>query len=193
MPPAAYLVQAVQSRDFPVPLVAGERALLRVFPTAQRTTTVGIPAVRARFYLDDREVHVENIPAAVRAHPCRGIRGRVSRESANAEIPGHIVTAGTRDGDRGRPRRDAGLGAWRGETDPEFGPAAIVEVRAMPTLDLTLVPFLWTANPDSSILRLASGMAADPENHEMLRDTRTLLPVGDPGREGARTRPDGPQ
>lgn len=34
--PAAYLTQAVQSRDFPVPLVAGEKALLRVFPTARQ-------------------------------------------------------------------------------------------------------------------------------------------------------------
>ena len=30
-PLAAYLVQSVQSREFPVPLVAGEAALLRVF------------------------------------------------------------------------------------------------------------------------------------------------------------------
>lgn len=32
--PIAYLTQAVQSREFPVPVVGGERALLRVFLTA---------------------------------------------------------------------------------------------------------------------------------------------------------------
>ena len=44
---------------------------------------------------------------------------------------------------------------------------------------LTVVPFLWAANPDSAILDITSGMAADPENHEILWVTRTLLPVGD--------------
>ena len=47
-PPAAYLVQAVQSLAHPVPLVAGEEALLRVFVTAAMETTEGIPDVRAR-------------------------------------------------------------------------------------------------------------------------------------------------
>ena len=59
---------------------------------------------------------------------------------------------------------------------PETGRLA-VEVREMPTLDLTVVPFLWTVDPDSAILSITSGMAADPENHEMLWATRTLLPV----------------
>ncbi len=48
-PPMAYLTQPVQSREFPVPLVAGEKALLRVLPTARQATNAGIPAVRARF------------------------------------------------------------------------------------------------------------------------------------------------
>ena len=61
-PPMAYLTQAVQSREHPVPLVAGKRALLRVFPTARQATTAGIPSVRVRFYVDGRETHVEEIP-----------------------------------------------------------------------------------------------------------------------------------
>ena len=40
-PSMAYLTQAVQSRKFPVPLVAGEKALLRVFVTAKQATTEG--------------------------------------------------------------------------------------------------------------------------------------------------------
>ena len=174
---AAYLVQTVQSRDFPVPLVAGERALLRVFPTAQRATSAGIPAVRAWFFLDGREVHVENIPAATTPIPTDVYEGDLSK-SANAEIPGHIVQPGlemvievdpdgTLDSALGVAKRIPGTGR------------ATVEVRAMPTLDLTLVPFLWTADPDSAILDITAGMATDPANHEMLWATRTLLPVGD--------------
>ena len=58
----AYLTQAVQSREFPVPLVAGERALLRVFVTSQQATNAGIPRVRATFYLGGGEMHVTDIP-----------------------------------------------------------------------------------------------------------------------------------
>ena len=73
-PPMAYLTQAVQSREFPVPLVAEERALLRVFPTARKATSVGIPLVRARFYLNGRETHVGGHPGQVHADPDRGGR-----------------------------------------------------------------------------------------------------------------------
>ncbi|MDE0358716.1 MAG: hypothetical protein OXN92_13420, partial [Gammaproteobacteria bacterium] len=67
--PAAYLVQAVQSRAFPVPLVAGKPALLRVFPTAARAAGVGVPPVRARFFVDGRETHVEYVPGKPEAIP----------------------------------------------------------------------------------------------------------------------------
>ena len=173
---AAYLVQSVQSRDHPVPLVAGDRALLRVFPTALRASGTGMPAVRARFYLDDRETYVANIPAASTAIPTEVDEGRLSK-SANAEIPGHVVQPGLEMVIDIDPRRtlDPALGV--AERIPEAGRLA-VEVFAMPTLDLTVVPFLWAADPDSAILGIAGGMAADPENHEMLWATRTLLPVG---------------
>ena len=172
----AYLTQAVQSREFPVPLVAGEKALLRVFVTAARATAADIPPVRARFYLNGTETHVEEISGKSTPIPTEVTEGDLSK-SANAEIPGHVVQPGLEmvievdpDG-----TLDSALGVAK--RIPSTG-RATVEVQAMPTLDLTLVPFLWAANPDSSILHLASGMAADPQNHEMLRDTRTLLPVG---------------
>ena len=53
-----------------------------------------------------------------------------------------------------------------------------VEVREMPTLDLTVIPFLWNSDPDSAIIGLVEGMEADPEGHHLLEDTRVLLPVG---------------
>ena len=175
--PMAYLVQAVQSRDNPVPLVAGEEALLRVFPTAQRATDEGIPTVRARFFVNGHETHVEEIPGKA-----GGIRTEVDEsslsKSANAAIPGEVIQPGLEmvievdpDG-----TLDPTLGVAR--RIPETGRLA-VEVREMPTLDLTVVPFLWTVDPDSAILDTTSGMAADPENHEMLWATRTLLPVGE--------------
>ena len=61
---------------------------------------------------------------------------------------------------------------------PETGRQA-VEVRSMPTFDLTLIPFLWRPDPDRSILELVSAMAKDLGSHELLWATRTLLPIGD--------------
>ncbi len=176
-PPAAYLTQAVQSRKFPVPLVAGEKALLRVFPTAERTTSAGIPAVRARFYLDGQETHVADIRSQSTSIPTEVYEGDLSK-SANREIPGSVVQPGLEmvievdpDG-----RLDPGLGVAR--RIPETGRLA-VEVRAMPPLDLTLIPFVWSEQPDSTIVDLTRDMAADPENHELLEHVRALMPIGD--------------
>ena len=175
-PPMAYLTQAVQSREYPVPLVAGERALLRVFPTARQATSVGIPAVRARFYVNGRETHVEDIPGKSAVIPTRVDESSLSR-SANVEIPGNVVQPGLEmvievdpDG-----TLDRALGV--ANRIPETGRLA-VDVRAMPLFDLTLIPFVWSHTQGSSIVDLIGAMAADPENHEMLWDTRTLLPVG---------------
>ncbi len=49
----------------------------------------------------------------------------------------------------------------------------------MPLLDLTIVPFLWSEEPDSSIIDEVDEIAGDPEGDERLRETRVLLPVGE--------------
>ncbi|MDE0248206.1 MAG: Ig-like domain-containing protein [Gammaproteobacteria bacterium] len=173
----AYLTQAVQSREFPVPLVAGEKALLRVFPTTGRATGDGIPPVRARFYVDGRETYAVEIPGTTTPIPSEVDEGSLSK-SANAEIPGGIVRPGLELVIEIDPEGtlDAGLGVAR--RIPEAGRQA-VDVREMPIFNLTAIPFLWTANPDSAILALTAGMAADPEGHELLESTRILLPVRD--------------
>ncbi len=173
----AYLTQAVQPLAYGVPLVADERALLRVFLTAARTTSLRIPPVRATFYLNGLEAHVAEITAGSTAIATRVDEGDLAA-SSNAEIPGEVI----------RPGLEMVI-----EIDPEgIVPSALeipqripdtgrleVDVREMPELDLTLIPFLWSTAPDSSIMNTVEAMAADPENHELLWATRTLLPVGD--------------
>ena len=61
---------------------------------------------------------------------------------------------------------------------PESGRVAL-DVRTMPTFQLTLIPFLHEAAPDSSVLRITGAMSDNPLNHTLLGKTRTLLPVGD--------------
>ncbi|MDE0394689.1 MAG: Ig-like domain-containing protein [Gammaproteobacteria bacterium] len=176
-PAAAYLTQAAQSLELPVALVAGEEALLRVFPTAARANSERIPRVRAAFYLGGSLAHSVDIPAKPGPIPTGVDEGSLAR-SANAPIPAEIIQPGLEmviDIDpEGTLDRDLGVA----RRIPETGRLA-VEVRAMPLFDITFIPFLWEANPDSAVIDLTTGMQADPAGHPMLRPTRTLLPVGD--------------
>ena len=167
-----YLTQAVQSLDFPVPLLAGEPALLRVFVTAERATDARMPPVRALFYIDGIETHRADIPAGSARIPTAIDEGAFDR-SANAVIPGEIVQPGLemsvyidREG-----TLDPGLGV-PGRI-PETGWLSI-DVREMPLLDLTVIPFLLRDAPDRSILDITNGLTAEDN---LFWDTRTLLPV----------------
>ena len=174
----AYLVQNVQARseDEAVPLVAGERALLRVFLTAARETDERLPDVRARFYLGGREVGLIDIPGTAAAIPAVVDEGDLAK-SVNAEVPGEIVQPGLEMVIEADP------------VDPSLGvPVRIpaegrlaVPVVAVPTMHLTAIPFLWAEDPDSVIIPIVEGMAGpdDPDGwSSLLRKTRTLLPVG---------------
>ncbi|WP_420634967.1 Ig-like domain-containing protein [Candidatus Palauibacter sp.] len=173
----AYLTQAVQSEGFPVPLVAGEKALLRVFPVANRTSSQGIPAVRARFYRDGREVHLEDIPGKSTPIPTEVDEGDLAK-SANAEIPGREIQPGLEMVIEIDPEGtlDPGLGV--AQRIPETG-RLVVDIRTMPLLDLTLIPFIWSQHHDSTVVDWVEEMAADPENHELMRGAFAVLPVGD--------------
>ena len=173
----AYLTQAVQSLDYPVPLVAGEKALLRVFVTAASPTTAVIPPVRARFYVDGTEIHIADIPARTATIPTAVYEGDLSR-SSNAEIPAQIVRPGLAMVVEIDPEGtlDPGLGVAR--RIPETGRMA-VDVQEMPVLHLTVIPFLWNPDPHWEAVETVEAMEAEPEGHELLWHTRTLLPIGD--------------
>ena len=176
---SAYLTQAVQSLDFPVPLVAGKAALLRVFVTASRATSDGIPKVRATFYVDGVETHAVDIAGAGTAIPTTVEDAEsVLEKSANARIPGSVIQPGLEMVIEIDP--DSTLDPELGVTKriPETGRAP-VQVEVVPVLDLTVVPFQRAQDSDTSIVDIARGMAADPQSHEMLWDSRTFLPIGD--------------
>ena len=176
---AVYLTQAVQSLDFPVPLVAGEEALLRVFVTASANPdSVTLPTVLVRFYVDGMERHVEEIiPATPHPIPAHADEGDLTA-SANAQVSGDLIRSGLElvieiDPDS---TLDPSLGVAR--RIPAEGRLA-VDVREMAVFDLTIIPFLSTALPDSSLVDLVEAMSANPQDHGKLRMTADLLPVGE--------------
>ena len=174
--PAAYLTQAVQSFEYPVPLVAGRRALLRVFPTAATENSASKPAVRARFYVHGRETRVVDVAGGPGPVPTEIDEGNLA-SSVNAEIPASLIQPGLELVIEVDP--DGALDPTLGVAGriPETGRMA-VEVRRMPVLDLTVIPFVWSDTHDSTIVELVRDMAAAPESHEMLGVTRALLPIG---------------
>ena len=168
----AYLTQAAQSLDYPVPLVANEPALLRVFVTATRATDARLPPVRARFYRDGSEVHALDIPAGSAAIPLQVEEGELSK-SANAEIPARVIQPGLEMVIEIDPNGtlDPGLGVQR--RIPRTGRAP-VQVERMPPLRLTWIPMISREDPDRSILTISSGLTGQSS---LFRETRTLLPI----------------
>ena len=174
---AAYLTQATQSLTHPVPLVAGEDALLRVFVATQADEEIPgppvlRPPVKAAFYLDGAEVHSVVIPGGETDVPEEIYEGDLSA-SANATVPGSIIMPGLEM--VVEIGQDVALGPVPTVVVrlPTEGRIA-VDVRDVPPFHLTLVPFLWTADPDRSILTQVESLTAESD---LFRYTRDILPV----------------
>lgn len=188
----AYLMQAVHSRSVPVPLIAGRDALLRVFVTDARsnggpssTRTPYSLVIKATFFVGDSLLYAVEVPPA---EGLRWVPTEVDEEdlgaSANVEIPGWVlrpglqmvVTASSGDvsengGNSLRRLLDRELTCWSGNPLQACVP---LDVRQVPPLKLTVVPFLLQAEPDSSILEATAGLA---EDSDLLWQVRTLAPV----------------
>ncbi|MDE2794327.1 MAG: Ig-like domain-containing protein [Gemmatimonadota bacterium] len=171
---AAYLTQAVQSLYYPVSLVAGEDALLRVFIKTDSATDARIPPMRATFFEDGQETYVADVPGQTAPIPTRIDEGSLEA-SANVTIPGSVLVPGLEmvvEVDPGGTL-DPGLDVQK--RIPETGSQS-AGVREVPVFELVVVPFLIESNPDSSIIDVVNELSPD---HELFEMTRTLLPVGE--------------
>ena len=176
--PSVYLTQTTQSWNDPVPLLAGEPALLRVFVTAPSGTGATMPDVAATLYVDGSERHAVRLPASARIIPAEVVEGDLSL-SVNAEIPAEVIVPGLEMVIEVDPDRtlDPALGVTKRIPEASRMP---VDVRAVPPFLLTLIPFLWEDVSDSSIVQVVNEMVADAAGgHELFRDVRTLLPVAE--------------
>jgi len=169
---AAYLTQAVQSLGFPVPLIADEPALLRVFPVAADAAGQRLPPARALFFHHDEEVHGVEIPAPAGVLASEVDESSLS-SSLNAEIPAEVIQPGLEMVVEIDPDGTLDPSLSLARRVPAEGRLPVA-VAAAPPLDLTLVPFLSTTNPDSSILDRTDGLT--PED-PLFHSVNTLLPV----------------
>ena len=172
---SVYLTQSIQSWDDPVPLLAGEPALLRVFVTGPQETDATMPDVRATFFVNGAERHTVSIPASAQPIPLVVYEGDLA-VSANADIPDWVVAPGLEMVIEVDP--NGALDPALGMTMRIPGSGRIpVDVRDLLPLQLTLIPLLFADELDESVVETVEAMAADPHGHELLRDIRTLLPI----------------
>ena len=168
-----YLTQTVQSFTRPVPLVAGEPALMRVFFRTEEDV-LNKPSVKASFYLHDVLVHSVEIPPGPVKVPFEIEEGSIDL-SANAIVPREVISPGLElvleIGNDGMPDPESGTAT----RFPETGKMS-VNVRSVPIFNLTLVPMLWVEDPDYGIVTEIAGLTKDDD---LFRLTRDLLPVNE--------------
>ncbi|WP_419949772.1 Ig-like domain-containing protein [Candidatus Palauibacter sp.] len=168
-----YLIQTVQSLEKPVPLVAGEDALLRVFPVALQSTEERIPPVRVTFYDEGALSHTLEIPVGSAVLPTEFADSPLER-SANGPVPGSVLRPGVEMVIEVDPDTTVTLSLGVHERIPETGRFAL-EVLELEPLNLTVVPYLQRSAPDTAFARQVGELTAE---HETLWATRDLLPVG---------------
>ena len=168
-----YLTQAVQSFDRPVPLIEGEPALLRVFFSTDEVVSNRLP-VRAMFYLDGAEVHRVDIPSGAAKIPLDIDEGSLEK-SANAVVPGSVMVPGlevvVEIAPDGMLETESGISM----RIPESGRMDI-DVQPVPPFDLTLVPLLWSEDPDYTVVTESEGLTAEDA---LFRLSRDLYPLND--------------
>ena len=171
--PSVYLTQGAQNAEGSVPLVAGRRALLRVFMTGHETSFYR-PGAQATFYHGQEAVHVATMEPSGAFVPMEVEEDRLDR-SFNAVVPGWVLQPGVEMVVDLDPEGVVPLLAGSQLRVPAQGKARL-DVRALPALEQTIVPVLVASAPDRTVFNWTRGMTAESRHMEV---ARALLPIGD--------------
>ena len=170
--PAVYLNQAIQRLDGTVPLIAGRKALLRVFVTGDEVSYYE-PKAFADFLLGGRVIHT------VPMDPPHVIPDAVDEkwrlQSFNAEIPGEVIRPGVGLSVEMDPDGVVPLRPGSERRIPAEGTLAL-NVVELPVHFQTLVPVIAATDPREQIRIWAQGMTAESE---WLQFARSVLPIGE--------------
>ena len=160
----AMLIQATQTLDASVPLVAGRDALLRVFIASESDTAKPMPHVTARFYHDDVEVFTAEMENTDRFIPTLVYTGDIEATS-NAPVPGSVI----------RPGLEMVIELGTSGRLPASGRLSL-EVVDMPPFNLTVVPFYWMSNPDMGLVSTVQSLT---EESDYFNASKDRLPVNE--------------
>ena len=165
--PVVYLTQAIQRKAGDVPLIAGREALLRAFLVGDRGNAFFEPEVVATLTRGGQVVHRTVMKAAGDRLSTFADEGDL-RTSYNAVIPAEHIVAGTEltivaDSAGTVPRAAGSLTRF-----PDSG-AAPLDVVEVPPMELTVVPVLYQARPDSSIFAWTDGIGDDSPQVGLLK------------------------
>lgn len=157
--PVVYLTQAIQRPAGDVPLIAGRDALLRVFLTSDEPLAFYEPEVVATFTRDGREVHRAVMERDGDLLATEADEAEL-RNSYNAVVPGVHIRPGLEMTVEADPAGLVPRAAGSQVRFPLSGTAAL-NVIEVPPMELTVVPVLEAAEPDSSIFAWTDNIADD--------------------------------
>ena len=148
--PVVYLTQSIQRRSADVLLLSGREALLRVFLVGDQARAFFEPEVVAMFTREGEEVHRVVMRSIDDRLVTTADEGNL-RTSYNATIPAEHMVTGLElvvvaDSAETIPRAEGSQTRF-----PDSGSVAL-NVIDVPPMELTAVPVLNAAKPDSSIL-----------------------------------------
>ena len=161
--PMVYLTQSVQTPSRSVRLVANRNALLRAFVTAEEPRGFFEPEVVAVFTgPEGNEGHRVVMTRDANQIPAEAHEGDLEL-SYNAVIPAEIIVPGVEMVVEVDPEETLPLTAESEIRFPDEGSDSL-NVVGVPPMQLTLVPVLEIAEPDTSVLGWARGVSgASPE------------------------------
>ena len=162
-----WLTQSTQTAEGSVPLVESRDGFLRVFVTANPGSSVA-PAVRVRFYQHGALVQTLTIPAPGSSTPSTILEGTLS-SSWNVQVPGSLIQPNTSMLVDVDPDNSIGESNEGDNSFPASGIAQTINVQAVSSAIVRLVPIRQTAN----------GLVGSVGSADQALDlTRRMYPLG---------------
>lgn len=172
--PAIYLNQVAQRLDGTVPLIAGRKALLRVFMTGDQISYYE-PRAFADFLLDGELIHTAAM-GAPHVIP-DAVNEKWLFQSFNAEIPGEVIQPGVELFVEMDPDGVVPLSSGSQTRIPAVGTMEL-NVIELPVHRQTIVPVMADTDPGEQILVWSGNLTLESE---WLDFARSVLPIGQMG------------
>ena len=171
--PLIYVTQATQTHDGDVDLIAGRRALVRVFMVGDETSFYG-PSVRIRMLLGDEEIFQQVFPPMRDRTPNEVIESELDG-SVNGVIPASVIRPGVRMVVELDPEGVVPLAPGSQTRYPAGGSMELSVVEPQMFRQI-IVPTVSPSSSNESVIDWANGLNAD---HPYMWLIRSLLPIGE--------------